>query len=179
MQVAVVSETAFGEPDGIEKAFREHHARVFRAAWRVTGNPQDAEDILQTVFLRLAQKGDLSAENVPSYLYRAAVNASIDLLRSRKDRGTVALEEVDRSPALSPETPEGARARGEIREWLRGALATLPAQAAEMFVLRYIEGHGNHEIARMFGVSRVTVGVALHRARHRLRQALRHRKEGR
>lgn len=175
MQVAAVSETAFGEPLGLEKAFREHHGRVFRAAWRVTGNPQDAEDILQTVFLRLAQKGDLAAENLPSYLYRAAVNASIDLLRARRDRGTATLEEASRS-VLSSETPERARESGEIREWLRRALATLPAQAAEMFVLRYVEGHGNKEIARMFGVSRVTVGVALHRARHRLQHEFRHRK---
>ena len=175
MQVAAVRETAFSEPDGLARAFREHHGRVFRAAWRVTGNPQDAEDILQTVFLRLAQKGDLAAENVPSYLYRAAVNASIDLLRTRRDHGAATLEEAEHS-VLSPETPERARESGEIREWLRRALAALPAQAAEMFVLRYVEGHGNKEIARMFGVSRVTVGVTLHRARHRLQQEFRQRR---
>jgi RNA polymerase sigma-70 factor, ECF subfamily len=173
MQVAAVSETAFGEPEGIERAFREHHRRVFRAAWRITGNPQDAEDILQTVFLRLAQKGDLVAENVPSYLYRAAINASIDLIRTR--RGAATLEEADRT-VRSTETPERARESGETREWLRRALASLPAQAAEMFVLRYVEGHSNKEIGRMFGVSRVTVGVALHRARHRLQRAFGQRK---
>jgi RNA polymerase sigma-70 factor (ECF subfamily) len=172
MLVAAVSETAVSEPSGLEKAFREHHIRVFRAAWRITGNAPDAEDILQTVFLRLAQKGDLAAENASSYLYRAAVNASIDLLRGR--RGGATLEEADRS-LRSVDTPERARESGEIREWLRQALATLPAQAAEMFALRFLEGHGNKEIARMLGVSRMRVGVVLHRTRHRLQQELRQR----
>ena len=177
MQVAALSDKAFGEPSSLENTFREHHGRVFRAAYRITGNAQDAEDILQTVFLRLAQKGDLTAENVPSYLYRAAVNASIDLLRgSRRDRGTVSLDEAART-VRSAETPERARESGEIREWLRQALTTVPALAAEMFALRYLEGHGNKEIARMLGVSRVRVAVALHRTRLRLKQALRQRKE--
>ena len=172
MQVAAVIETVYGEPAGLEKAFQEHHLRVFRAAWRITGNPQDAEDILQTVFLRLAQKGELAAENVSSYLYRAAINAAIDLLRTR--RGGATLEEADRV-LRSQDTPERTRESQEIREWLRRALATLPAQAAEMFALRFLEGHGNKEIARMLGVSRVRVGVVLHRTRHRLQQEFRQR----
>jgi RNA polymerase sigma-70 factor (ECF subfamily) len=174
MQVAAVGEPVFEEPNGLAKAFREHHIRVFRAAYRITGNAQDAEDILQTVFLRLAQKGDLVADNAPSYLYRAAINASIDLLRARRE-GAVTLEEAARS-LRSPDTPETARESGEIREWLRGALASLPAQAAEMFVLRYLEGHANKDVARMLGVSRVRVAVALHRTRQRLQQELRQRK---
>lgn len=172
MQVAAVSETVFGAPSGLEKAFQEHHIRVFRAAWRITGNAQDAEDILQTVFLRLAQKGDLAADNVSSYLYRAAINAAIDLIRTR--RGGVTLDEAEHS-LRSADTPERARESQEIREWLRHALATLPAQAAEMFALRFLEGHGNKDIARMLGVSRVRVGVVLHRTRHRLQQEFRQR----
>jgi RNA polymerase sigma-70 factor, ECF subfamily len=174
MQVAAVSERAFSQPTGLEKTFQEHHIRVFRAAYRITGNTYDAEDILQTVFLRLAQKGDLGAENVPSYLYRAAVNASIDLIRARRSATT--LDEAAHT-IRSPETPESARESGEIREWLRQALAALPPQAAEMFALRYLEGHGNKDIARMLGVSRVRVAVALHRTRQRLQQQLRQRKE--
>jgi RNA polymerase sigma-70 factor (ECF subfamily) len=173
MLVAVVSERAVDEPAGLARVFQEHHGRVYRAAYRITGNSQDAEDILQTVFLRLAQKGDLAAENAASYLYRAAVNASIDLIRARKS--TAPLEEADRA-VRSDQTPERARERGEIRDWLRRALAALPAQSAEMFALRYLEGYGNLEIARMLGVSRVRVGVVLHRTRHRLRRELRQRK---
>ena len=176
MQVAVLEDRAYSSgPVGVEKAFLEHHGRVYRAAYRITGNSQDAEDILQTVFLRLAQKGDVAAENVPSYLYRAAINASIDLLRTRRE-GAVTLDEAARN-LRSPESPERARESAEIRERLRRALAGLPPQAAEMFALRYLEGHGNKDIAQMLGVSRVRVAVALHRTRQRLQNELRQREK--
>ena len=69
----------------LETLFRAHHDRVFRAAHRITGSSADAEDVLQTVFLRLVRGGatyDLSA-NPEAYLSRAAINASLDLMRSR------------------------------------------------------------------------------------------------
>ena len=73
----------------LERAFDEHHALIFRVAYRMTGNAHDAEDVLQTVFLRLAARDAASAgiENAESYLRRAAVHASLNLLelRSRKD----------------------------------------------------------------------------------------------
>ncbi len=77
------------EPLTLENAFDAHHALIFRVAYRMTGNAHDAEDVLQTVFLRLASRDAQSAgiENAESYLRRAAVHASLNLLelRSRKD----------------------------------------------------------------------------------------------
>ena len=74
------------EPTGeLETLFQAHHDRVFRTAHRITGSPADAEDVLQTVFLRLVKSGetyDLS-QNPEAYLSRAAINASLDLMRSR------------------------------------------------------------------------------------------------
>ena len=67
----------------LERIFRESHAAVFRAAYRITGNASDAEDALQTVFLRLLKR-DAAAdavENMPSFLRRAAVNAALDIVR--------------------------------------------------------------------------------------------------
>src|SRR6266436_3545755 len=94
-------------PDALERAFDAHHAMVFRTAYRVTGNAADAEDVLQTVFLRLAGRdpGADLVDNVEGYLRRAAVNASLNLLeqRSRKD---VPLEDA-RPAAL---TSRGERA---------------------------------------------------------------------
>ena len=69
---------------GLEEAFRKHRMSVFRAAYRITGNAADAEDVLQTVFLRLARRDDSDIANVGSYLYRAALNAALDVLRSRQ-----------------------------------------------------------------------------------------------
>jgi RNA polymerase sigma-70 factor (ECF subfamily) len=76
--------------------FREHHGAVYRAAYRITGNAMDAEDVLQTVFTRLLRREeqpDLS-ENAGSYLHRAAVNAALDLMRRRKRARKVDLDEV-------------------------------------------------------------------------------------
>ena len=68
----------------LERIFGEHHGLVFRAAYRITGNASDAEDVLQTVFLRLLKR-EPEAEPVghmASFLHRAAVNAALDLMRS-------------------------------------------------------------------------------------------------
>ena len=167
------------ETGGLEKVFREHQGRVFRAAYRVTGNAQDAEDVLQTVFLRLARQGDAPpVANLSSYLYRSAVNAALDLLRHRQDRERVPLHDAEAAvePGLvSPDSPERDVESTEIREWLRRALSGLNPQAAECFVLRYVEGFENREIAHMVGLSRMAVAVLLHRARRRLEREFRAR----
>lgn len=175
MQPAAVDETALPESFGLESAFREHQRRVFRAAFRITGNAQDAEDVLQTVFLRLARQGEgsLAVANPPSYLYRAAINAALDLLRARRERPTVAIEEAQGSPDEAARSPDQVHEAAELRAWLRRAIAALPPRAAEVFALRHLEGHENKEIARALGMSRVAVAVTLHRARHRLRQEFR------
>ena len=175
MQVATVSEMTPGDASGLERIFLEHQGRVFRAAYRITGNARDAEDVLQTVFLRLVRREapELPPRNLPSYLYRAAVNAALDLLRARKQSETVTLDDAEGSLPEDPGFgPERLHEAGEIRGWLRGALARLGPRAAEAFALRYLEGYDNREIARMLGTSRLTVAVTLHRARFRLRQEL-------
>ena len=175
MQPAAVNETALPESFGLESAFLEHQRRVFRAAFRITGNAQDAEDVLQTVFLRLARQGEgtLAVANPSSYLYRAAINAALDLLRARRERPSVALEEAQGSLDGSSKRPDVVHEAAELRAWLRRAIAALPPRAAEVFALRHLEGHENKEIARALGMSRVAVAVTLHRARHRLQQEFR------
>jgi len=181
LQPAAVSDTAFREPFGLESAFLEHQRRVFRAAFRITGNAQDAEDVLQTVFLRLARQGEgaLAVANPSSYLYRAAINAALDLLRARRERPSVALEEAQSSPDGSAGRPDRVHEAAELRAWLRRAIAALPPRAAEVFALHHLEGLENKEIARSLGMSRVAVAVTLHRARHRLQQEFRAMKRSR
>ena len=156
-------------PADLERIFLEHQGRVFRAAYRVTGSSSDAEDVLQTVFLRLARRDARAdgVEHLGSYLYRAAVNTALDVLRSRRE--SVPIEDAETKQAASEDGP----GREEMRRELRRALATLQPRWAEIFVLRHFEGYGNHEIAQMLGMSRATVGVTLFRARHRLQKALR------
>src|SRR5712692_10448811 len=81
----------------LEVMFQQHHDRVFRTAHRVTGSAADAEDVLQTVFLRLARGPELPgiSTNPEAYITRAAINASLDLLRSRKRANAVAMDDVE------------------------------------------------------------------------------------
>jgi len=159
---------------GLAKVFKEHHEKVFRAAYRITGNAADAEDVTQVVFLRLARRevgAPALSETPGAYLHRAAVNAALDVVRGRQVARTDDLENVD--PVEDPRTgPERRHGDLEIRAALRRAMAQLTPRAAEIFALRYLEGYDNHEIARMLGMPRMTVGVVLHRARTRLRKEL-------
>ena len=157
-------------PD-LERIFREHHALVFRAAYRVTGNATDAEDVLQTVFLRMVKR-DPAAEpvgNMASFLHRSAVNAALDLMRTRQNIRNIPLDELE--PVLAEpahRSPERAQASTEIRDWLRGALARLNPRIAQMFTLRFFEGVDNPEIARILNTTPGTVAVTLSRTRYRL-----------
>ncbi len=164
----------------LEQIFQDHRVRVFRAAYRITGDVNDAEDVLQTVFLRLARRGDPGAvHNLESYLYRAAINAALDLLRSRKTGASVPLDEV--APALrhSFSSSSGQDHSVDVRTWLRQALAKLSARHAEMFALRYLEGYDNREIARMLDTSQAVVAVTLHRTRGTLQKDFREFEKGR
>ena len=163
--------------------FQAHSARIYRIAYRITGNASDAEDVLQTIFLRLLRREetpDLS-RSAGSYLHRAAVNAGLDLLRSRRRARAVPLEaddEEDVAPAPQLEATHYSSAaesrleRSELRDLLRQALAQLNPRSAEVFALRYFEGYGNTEIAEMLGTSRSSIGVTLHRSRERLKEQL-------
>ena len=88
-------------PPDLDFIFREHHSTVFRTAYRVTGNASDAEDVLQTVVMRLLRRQpDAEAVgNMEGYLRRAAVNAALDLIRSRQAAPHVPLDDV--APLLS------------------------------------------------------------------------------
>ena len=175
VQAAAYEKPLEAPPEALEALFREHHGAVYRAAYRITGDAMDAEDVLQTVFTRLLRREeqpDLS-ESAGSYLHRAAVNAALDLMRRRKRSRRVDLEEVGESLVdRSDPGPERARGNRELKTRLREALSRLSPRQAEIFTLRYLEGLGNLEIARLLGASQTSIAVLLHRARHRLQKEL-------
>ncbi len=166
------------DPRALEAVFREHGAEVIRAAYRVTGSLSDAEDVLQTVFLRLAGREeplDVAAlgDAAGAYLRRAAVNAALDVVRGRKRRRALPLDAEDaREPVDDAADPERRRSGREAGARLREALSALQPKAARVFALRYFEGMGNQEIARVLAMSQTAVAVTLHRSRSRLRQEL-------
>jgi RNA polymerase sigma-70 factor (ECF subfamily) len=149
-------------PTGFAELFERHYEAVFRAALRVTGNPADAEDVLQTVFMRvLIRGGDADEVALPAaYFRRAAVNAAVDVLRRRELHAESAYD--DRAPHAAVDHPE------LLKERLRRAIATLESDDASLFLLRHVEGLSNEELAGMFRMEKNNVAVRLHRIRHRL-----------
>jgi RNA polymerase sigma-70 factor (ECF subfamily) len=173
---AIGMEPSLSPATDMEQIFRENYAPVFRAAYRVTGNANDAEDVLQTVFLRMVKRdpGAEPVENMSSFLHRAAVNAALDLVRSRKHIRNVPLDDWEPVLAESPHRrPDRAQSSSEIREWLRVALARLNPRVAQMFILRFFEGKDNPEIARLLDTTPGTVAVTLSRTRDRLEKEFR------
>ncbi len=154
--IAMTSEAGFSE------LYERNYEAVYRTALRITGNPADAEDVLQTVFVRLLNPGTRSdiLRMPEAYFRRAAANAALDILRRKALHAESELDEAtsraaDESVAL-------------LKERLRRALATLQPSDAEVFLLRYVEGLSNGELAEMFGLGKNNVAVRL----HRIRQAL-------
>jgi len=166
LQSALAEERAIAIPGEFERVFRACHGLVFRTAFRIPGNAADAEDVSQTVFLRLFRRGSHGEglENEESYLRRSAINAALDVLRSRHSDRTVELPDLPAEPA--PEDPR------ELRQALARALAQLKPRPAEIFALRFLEGFSNPQIARMLGISQVLVAVIVYRTRQQLRKEL-------
>ena len=173
---AATRETFPSQLTPLEQMFFDYHDLVYRTAFRVTGNSSDAEDVLQTVFMRLARQKSLPTlgESAPGYFRRAAINAAIDLLRSNLPGRNVPLEDVEMHLAeQGVSSPEHRVMALEIRQFLRRSIAGFNPRDAEMFVLSAFEGFGNKEIAALFRLRHTTVGVILHRVRIRLLNEMR------
>ena len=147
---------------GLAELYERHYEAVFRAALRVTGNPADAEDVLQTVFLRvLARGGDVEDVATPAaYFRRAAVNAAVDVLRRRELHAESVYDDLAEHAAVQPPFL--------LKERLRRGIAALDSEDASLFLLRHVEGLSNEELAVMFHIEKNNVAVRLHRIRHRL-----------
>ena len=154
--IVMISSTDFAE------LYESHYSAVYGTALRVTGNSADAEDVLQTVFLRvLNQGGQLEALQLPeAYFRRAAANAAIDLIRRKVSHAETRLDDIQALEARETTTL--------LKERLRRAIATLEQDDAILFLLRYVEGLTNGELAEVFGQDKNSIAVRL----HRIRQAL-------
>ena len=146
---------------GVAELFERHYETVFRAALRITGNPADAEDVLQTVFVRVLARGGVVQEVAlpAAYFRRAAVNAAVDVLRRREARA----ESAPDDRALHAVQPPLL-----LKEQLRRAIAALDGDDASLFLLRHVEGLSIEELAGMFEMEKNNVTVRLHRIRQRL-----------
>jgi RNA polymerase sigma-70 factor (ECF subfamily) len=154
----------------IEEIFRAHYQLTYRTAYAITGSGADAEDVVQTIFLRLMRQ-EIPADmkrNPGAYLYRSAVNVSINLIRGKK-RQNRALDQAALEAARVQLESDSAE---EIHRRLYDAVAQLGPDAAHIVILRYAHNYSDAEIAKLLGVSRTTIAVRLYRSRARLRKLL-------
>ena len=164
----VASATSCLKPE-LEQLFHEHSPMLYRTAYGMLGNRADAEDVLQTLFLRLLRR-DLSPDlvrNPSGYLYRAAVNASLNVIRSRKrfvpaDAGTFDV------PVEDPHS----RDADDLHRRLMTAIAGLNEKDTQVLILRYVHNRSDAEIGRLLGVSRGTIAMRLFRSRLRLKKLI-------
>jgi RNA polymerase sigma-70 factor (ECF subfamily) len=160
-------------PEDLEKLFQEHSRLVYRTAFAITGSRHDAEDVLQSVFVKLLQRGlpaDVSQNPAP-YLHRAAVNLSLNVLRNRKRRRLVDGVELLEIPATAENASDDARERDEY-ERLTQAMTRLSPRALEILLLFYKHDYSNAQIAEKLGTSPSVIAVTLFRIRARLRRLL-------
>lgn len=170
--------------DGDSEAFRglvERHSRaVFRIAHRMTGSPQDAEDVVQETFLRAYKQLSRfeSRANFGTWLHRIAVNCSIDLLRARPRREAGAdatdLEQFgtsDNSDA-PPTSPERLMLSSEVQTRINAAMSALSTMERAAFTLRHFEGQSIEEISRSLGLKTNATKHSIFRAVRKMRAAL-------
>jgi RNA polymerase sigma-70 factor (ECF subfamily) len=170
--------------DGNSEAFRalvERHSRaVYRLAHRMTGNPSDAEDVVQETFLKAyRQLGRFeSRANFSTWLHRIAVNCSIDLIRSRPHReaahDAADLEEIGSvaNEDTSQRTPERLMLSTEVQERITDAMSSLSQRERAAFVLRHFEGHSIEDISRSLGLKANATKHSIFRAVRKMRAAL-------
>ena len=160
-----------GFPPEYEALFQEHYQLVYCTAYGVTGRVEDAEDVVQTIFLRLLKSNrpaDFLHPNPQGYFYRAAVNQSLTIVRARqrRERGQV-------SEDLAATVPARVSTHGEeLHRQLYDAIAQLNPKAASIVILRYLHDYSDKEIAKMLGTTRGTIAVTLYRSRARLKKLL-------
>jgi RNA polymerase sigma-70 factor (ECF subfamily) len=175
---ATLVERARGGEAEAYRALVEHHSRaVFRLAYRMTGNEQDAEDVVQEAFLKAYRNLGRFEERAHfgTWLHRIAANCAYDLLRSRARREETPLEgEEAEVPALPDGAPSPDRLvlASELQRRLRAAMARLSPLERSAFLLRHQQGMSIQEIGAALGLEKSATKHSIFRAVRKMREAL-------
>ena len=177
---AAAARAKAGDADAFRVLVERHSRPLFRLAFRMTGNEQDAEDIVQDTFLRAYRRIEKFDERASfgTWLYRITVNCSLDLVRARKRRSEQsgsANPEVDdliQSLPSTGATPDRMAMSGEARQRIAEAMEELSASERTAFVLRHFEGMCIDEVSRVLGCRPGAARHCVFRAVQKLRRAL-------
>ncbi|HLS39791.1 MAG TPA: RNA polymerase sigma factor SigE [Ornithinicoccus sp.] len=160
-----------------DEVVREHSARVYRLAYRLTGNQHDAEDLTHDVFVRVFRSLETYRPGTfEGWLHRITTNLFLDRVRRRQRIRFDALSEESaaRIPSARP-GPEAAYEANHLDDDVQRALDSLNPQFRAAVVLSDIEGYSYEEVAQTLGIKLGTVRSRIHRGRAQLREALAHR----
>ena len=175
-----------GDPEGFRILVQRHAGATYRLAYRITGNEQDAEDVVQETFLRAYKQLDRFDRRAAfsTWLYRICVNCSLDFIRVRNGRqeqtnfACSRVEDRNGGPdgldfikSREP-SPERLTFSGEVQDLLEPAMRQLSDMERAAFVLRHFEGCDIAEIASALGVEGNAAKQTVFRAVQKLRRAL-------
>src|SRR5207302_1235005 len=175
---AVLARARQGDGEAFRALVERHSRSVFRLAFRMTGNEQDAEDVVQESFLRAyRQLGRFeSRANFGTWLYRITANCAVDMMRARQARHDQArgesLEDGAASVCSEQAGPERLARSAEIRRQVSEAMAELSPLERAAFTLRHYEGRTIEEISRTLGLGTSAAKHSVFRAVRKLRAAL-------
>lgn len=174
---AAVARVRAGDSEAFRVLVDRHAHTIFRLACRMVGSEEDADDVVQETFLRAYRQIDRfeSRANFGTWLYRIAVNCSLDLLRRRPRREQEQLPEDDEAaPAdlRGNPSPERLTFSAEVQAKVNTALQGLSDSERAAFLLRHFEGQSIEEIGRILGLRRSATKHTVFRAVQKMRRAL-------
>ena len=173
-ELVLVERCRRGDLGAFEEIYRTHAGKLYGLVLRMVGNPADAEDLLQDVFLAAHRKleGFRGDSALGTWLYRLATNQCLDHLRSRSARAGQLTDALDDEPAVADAGSAGLADKAVAKMDLERALAQLPDGCRAAFLLYDVEGLDHREVADALGIAEGTSKSQVHKARLRLRSLL-------
>jgi RNA polymerase sigma-70 factor (ECF subfamily) len=180
---AQVTRALGGDQDAFRALVERHSRSLFRLAFRMTGNEQDAEEVVQEAFLRAYRRLDRfeSRANFGTWLYRIGVNCSLDMMRKRKTESSQRVQASGDDPdagdpmdnlVSTDPAPDRMMLSAEVKEKVQEAMKALSPVERTAFVLRHFEGHSIEEIGKSLGLGAGATKNSVFRAVQKLRRQL-------
>jgi RNA polymerase sigma-70 factor, ECF subfamily len=185
--MGLLREARRGDRESLATLILPYGKGLYLGALRLTGNPADAEDVRQEAFLKVVSRleqftgsQDETRDDLRAWVSRIAANASIDVIRKRRDGRLFSLEEstgqadetLGSNVAAPVDNPEERFARREIRKLMSGAIAQLTPELRQVCLLRDVLQYSTQEVSEKLHISAMAVRLRLFRAHRKLREKL-------